>query len=277
MKNVTRVRLPLAQPPHILDMRYGPVPLPDIRHYCNPHVWNMHLYRYSALLLVNGEEFTLAPGLVTIIPPAARLEYRWHLPDNLHLYAHLTFASSALAESANLPLLLDAGPAFARLWHGMESGIAAFPTHPAKARSRVWEVLWELAELGRPPEDDPVVAETQTRIASAIGDAPRVGDLARAAGVSQDTLDRRFQARHGLTVKGYLQQIQRDRITYLLRQGLAPADVAREMGIINLQAFNKLVRRLHGKAPRSLADGMPLTGQVNRHVLQNDKGKLSRK
>ena len=246
-------QVPLGAPPRIFYLSPGPVPHPDSRTYRSPTRWYFHLYSYRAKLTIDGQEFALAPGTISLIAPGSVVRYDWPYPDNLHLFAHFE-CELAAGDLRVIPAVLAAGRSFPRLWSGMEEAIAQNSWNPRAAQARVWDLLWQIA--GLVPDlaagEDPLVTRALAVFHHA-GAAARVSDLAQAAGVSADTLNRHFQAAFGLGVKDYLQRELAARIVSLIQDhGLTPAAAARELRCPNLHAFNKLVRRLCGAGPQAL-------------------------
>lgn len=80
-----------------------------------------------------------------------------------------------------------------------------------------------------------------------------VPDLARRVGLSHSQLNRRFRQRYGRTVNAWIQERRMVLAKELLTSSaLAPSQVARVCGVMDLQYFNKMVRRRWGVAPRAL-------------------------
>src|SRR5579875_1356798 len=83
------VRLDLSQPPQIYGQGRG---IHGVRRLVDdfrlPELWSLHLYSYYAELEVDGRTFPIAPGLVSLVPPGAQIQYRYR-GRSTHLFAHL--------------------------------------------------------------------------------------------------------------------------------------------------------------------------------------------
>lgn len=88
------------------------------------------------------------------------------------------------------------------------------------------------------------------RLKTEFASAPAIADLARSAGLSEDTLQREFKARYGVTPYGYLSLVRMGEAERLLRLSDTPvSEVGRLVGFANHSAFSRAYRRHFGQAP----------------------------
>lgn len=85
--------------------------------------------------------------------------------------------------------------------------------------------------------------------------AARLGDLARATGLSPFHLVRVFRHATGLTPHAFLDQLRIRHARELLRAGHAPAEVALRTGYADQSHLTRHFRRLVGVTPRQYARG----------------------
>jgi AraC-like DNA-binding protein len=198
----------------------------------------------------------ITPGSVGIIAPGVSHEYQYRGRSE-HLYAHFNLRA-ATGDTMPIAALQDMGSEFTPLCERFEHAINVFQTRPAQAEARVWDVLWELSERTARS------AQRQTRrhaaldracrvIQSRISDPLSLVDLATPAGVSPAHLTRLFRAEMGLTATDYLRRCRLERALHLLTRSEVPIkEIACEVGIPDLHAFNKAIRRGYGLSPREL-------------------------
>ncbi|HEY8788366.1 MAG TPA: helix-turn-helix transcriptional regulator [Actinopolymorphaceae bacterium] len=228
-------------------------------------LWSLHLYSYTARLVVDGIVHTVGPGTLTLVPPAAVMEYRYLGPSE-HLYAHLEAPGGYWSEGdaargwSQVPLLQELGPALPGIRDLMTSAIGHSAGIPARTRADMWTVLLQLAELGRSDHTDDVaeryVAASMSFIENYLAEAITVPDVARAAGISHNHLTRLFRARTNSTVVAHIRARRVARATHLLRQStMSISAVAASVGIADLQAFNKTCRAATGLSPRQIRAG----------------------
>jgi AraC family transcriptional regulator len=226
-----------------------------------PDLWQLHLYRYEADLTVDGTPHAIRPGGVSLVPPATTVRYRY-LGRSEHLYAHLRLP--ATGEPLTVPVMQDAGPELPTLSALMLQAVAAGPSAPVRAVAEIWAALWRVAHLTPPaPQGDrhgphPAVTAAIAHIEAHLADPLTVPGVARAAGVSHNHLTRLFRAATGDTVVAYIRRRRLDRARHLLREStLSIAAIAAQIGIPDLQAFNKACRREFGAPPRAVRGSRP--------------------
>jgi AraC-like DNA-binding protein len=253
--STTRWPFPLHAPPRVLQMGIGIHGRQRREKYCMHDLWCVHLYRYHATLRINGEVFPIQPGSISIVPPGTLLEYSYR-GLSVHAYAH--FRLQPKASEVSVPAMQNWGEKFAALNGGFEEAIAAFSTQPERAVARLWDVLWQLTEYSETPTQletslHPAVAQAVRMIELRLAEPISVAELAQHSGISHNHLTRLFQAEMKASVVGYIRQRRMQRAQHLLTQTTLPVKViAAQVGIPDLHAFNKTVRREFGVAPRSL-------------------------
>lgn len=223
--------------------------------YCMQDLWCVHLYRYHATLRINGEVFPIQPGSISVTPPGALLEYSYR-GLSVHAYAH--FRLPLKQSEICVPAMQSWGEEFAALSRSFEQAIAAFSTQPARATAQLWDVLWQLTEYSETPALSesslhPAVAQAVRIIELRLAEPISIAELAHQVDLSHNHLTRLFQAQIGTSVAAYIRKRRMQRAQHLLTQTTLPIKViAAQVGISDLHAFNKMVRRELGKPPRAL-------------------------
>ncbi|WP_370071931.1 helix-turn-helix domain-containing protein [Streptacidiphilus sp. MAP5-3] len=217
-----------------------------------PDLWQLHLYRYSAELVVDGIVHLVRPGCVSLVPPGAVVEFRYRGRSE-HLYAHFELAGPGAP--VRLPVVQDAAADAPGLSDTLLRAVAAHPHTPARTTAEVWAALWSVADLAAPRTDGPhpAVATALAHMEAHLALPLTVPEIARAAGVSHNHLTRLFRSERGDTVVGYLRRRRLEVARHLLRNSTLPITaVAAHVGIPDLQAFNKACRRELGAPPRAV-------------------------
>jgi AraC-like DNA-binding protein len=217
-----------------------------------PDLWQLHLYRYSADLIVDGDPHVVRPGCVSLVPPGAVVEFRYRGRSE-HLYVHFELGLSGTPRA--VPVVQDVAADAPHLSDALLRAVTAHPLTPARATAEVWAVLWSVADRASPRSEGPhpALAVAVAHIESNLARPLSVPDIARAAGVSHNHLTRLFRAEFGDTVVGYLRHRRLEVAKHLLRNSTIPiAAVAAQVGIPDLQAFNKACRRELGAPPRAV-------------------------
>lgn len=213
-----------------------------------PDLWQFHLYGYPAELDVGGRTHEIRPGYVSLVPPGERITYRYQGRSE-HLYAHLRLTGRGDARS--VPVMQDAGAEMPLLTTLLRQAITA--PAPAMAVAGVWTALWHVARLAGTGGTHAAVSAAIAYIESNLAGPLTVAEVAAAAGVSHNHLTRLFRAETGQTVVAYLRHRRLHRARHLLRESTLPiAAVAASVGIPDLQAFNKVCRKVWGASPRAV-------------------------
>ncbi|MEV0623465.1 helix-turn-helix transcriptional regulator [Nonomuraea sp. NPDC050404] len=215
-----------------------------------PDLWQLHLYDYTAGLVVGGTPHTINPGHVSLIPPDTEVHFHYQGRSE-HLYAHFRLPGGD--DPHTVPVIRDARDQAPGLGAALRQAIAAVPHTPARASAEVWSVLWRVAGLTEAGSPHAVVAAAIAYIEADLAAPLTVPAIARAAGVSHNHLTRLFRAHTGGTVVAYIRRRRMSRALHLLRESTqAIPAIAAVVGIPDLQVFNKVCRRELGASPRAL-------------------------
>ncbi|MEM8782512.1 MAG: AraC family transcriptional regulator [Planctomycetota bacterium] len=259
-------RLPLSDPPRLREAGRAQHGRTRTERYRMPTLWCLHLYDYDADLDVDGHAIAIRPGLATLVPPGARTVYRYRKPVNEHFYAHFgittVHSNEARANTPSVPDAIPLGLEADAIRRQFERIVATRSTHPRHADALFWGLLWDLAtrpweatKSSPSPSTAPLgptrsVADAVAYIDTHLHRPLRVADLARRVGLSHNHLTRQFRAHFDQTVAGFIRRRRIDRAKHLLLETDRPvAAVASEVGLPDLQQFNKTFRRETGRAP----------------------------
>ena len=217
---------------------------------------HLYFYKHEATLVLGDSQLEVTPGSVSVIPPGVSHQHRYR-DRAAYLYAHFV-PRAQTGDPMPILALQDLGPDFTSLCERFEHAVQVFGARPAQAEARLWDVLWELSERTAQREQRQsrrhVALDRACRVIQArLADQLSLSDLATPAGVSPAHLTRLFRAEMGLTATDYLRRCRLERALHLLtRSEVAIKQIACEVGIPDLHAFNKAIRRGFGISPREL-------------------------
>lgn len=248
----------MAQAPRILHITSTAHTEPRPASDAATPAWSIYCYRQAATLLLEGRPLEVHAGSVLLIPPNVEHALVQSEPG-AHLSARFTLPYP-LEQGDAVPVcaVLELGPELGALWDRFEQAIVAFSARPAQAEARLWDLLWELADRTlRSRREEPRLHVALTRacriVHARLTEPLSLSDLAGPAGVSPAHLTRLFRAELGLTATDYLRRCRMERALQLLTRSELPIkEIACEVGIPDLHAFNKAVRRGYGVSPREL-------------------------
>lgn len=247
--------LSLAEPPEIRQMGIALHGEYRVEPFVNLSFWSVHAYHYRATLFANEQRVEIEPGCVTILMPGEDLEYHFEGPSR-HVYAHFLPAASS-KEQRPLPIVQKLGPSFARFEADLREAVGWFPHETMRARARLWDLLWRLAEPAAESHGSasmpPVLSRALELIELTMAGGVSVTSLAEQLDLSQPHLNRLFRQHLNVSTLQYVLRRRVEKAEHLLRHTTLPVKaIAREVGIRDLQQFNKLLRQRTGKSPRSL-------------------------
>jgi AraC-like DNA-binding protein len=241
--------------------------------YQLPYLWQLHLYRYEGDLIVDGRPYRIRPGAVSVVPPGAVLEFRYHSRSE-HYYAHFHAPLGDGRQGVFVPHLQAAGGQVPGLTDLMAGVVGAVGHEPAHASAELWAALWRVAMLAAHAEKEathPSLAKAMAYIDARLAEKLEVAEIARVAAVSGNQLTRLFRAHTGMTVVGYIRLLRMQRARHLLCESTIPvAAVAASVGIPDLHAFNKACRREFGYSPRQLRSRTLRPEWAEEHRMTSD-------
>lgn len=271
-----RWSMALRVPPRIERMGASMHGLRPTERFHIAGLWSIHLYRYRGELCVidTGEVFPIRPGHAGITPPDTDVEYRFD-EHAIHVWAHVHLPDPGVAAADDtrrepVPAMVDLGSTFGTWWSAFDRALASWYREPAYAAAMLWHLTWaihdapgdQIAGTGRgaspafPYGDHPALGDALQIIETRLADPLRVAGVAAEVGISHNQLTRLFREATGLTPLAYLRARRVEQATYLLTRSTRPIkSIAAEVGIPDLQAFNKVIRSATGRSPRALRAG----------------------
>lgn len=232
----------------------------------------LHQHDYEGRIHIGPGQYELRPGDLTLTP--ADIESHYHLPrDGYHLCIHFRPTDAATPEerhALNLPLHLRLGTGSnsirQRIWWITDLHRRAEHADARKralalaaASAGMQELLLTLALLE--PEEESLAEPVSSRVEKAmltllelidlrLKEVLAIPELAEASGLSQNYLARAFRRRYGMAVPHFILLRRIELARHLLTtSGLTVKQVAHEVGLPDVQHFNKQFRRVAGLSP----------------------------
>ena len=230
----------------------------------------LHQHDYEGRVHIGEEPYELRAGDLTLTP--AGVESRYHLQRRgYHLCIHFSFTLATAEEvrALHLPCHLRLGassnPIRQRIWwitdlyrRAAHSDLHKRALALAAASAGLQELLLTLA-LSDPHEQ--LTDTVSTRLENALQtlieavearlqEPLAVPALAEMAALSQNYLARVFRLRYGMTIPHFILLRRIELARHLLSTSKATVkQIAQEVGLPDVQHFNKQFRRLVGSSP----------------------------
>ncbi len=225
----------------------------------------LHLYEYPARVRVGRHTYALQPGDLTLTPPDTAKQY-WFGTDGRHWCVHFYPAENRSRDRIRLPIHLRLGERASHAAECLREIVdLANPSGqtPEQERLRQAEaahrfqslLLWfARTQAAVPARRGRCSGKGIERMAAYVREhLPErldVGRLAAVAGLSRNYLARCFRQRFGTTMLRYVLACRIDRARELLETTDAPIQsIAAQVGLPDLQHFNKRFRRVTGLSP----------------------------
>lgn len=215
---------------------------------------SLMLFPYRSRLIVNGMPLAIEAGMLALAPPDS---CKRHEPEEDSSHIWLDFDLPGGCPGAG-PVRFLLGREYAAADAALRDVLAARPIDPLRAEVRLWEFLLRLRSVSRRGAEGRhrAVEETVARIETGLHGHLDVDELAAAAGISRSYLTRLFRRSFGSSCASYIIARRMERARWLLAAtDRSIKSVAAEVGMADLQAFNKAVRRAFGRSPRALREG----------------------
>ena len=221
-------------------------------------LWCIHLYRYVGEAVIDGQSYPIHPGFASVTPADTDLEHVWLHPGSVHISAHFAISATG-TDIVMVSAMQDLGTRATALYDEMTCAIGDFPTERRRAEAVLWRVLWLLSDasevVGSTPALHPAVRQVLQTIEASLAKPLSVAHLANACELSHNQLTHLFRAQVGDTVVGYIVRRRLERASHLLTRSTMPIKaVAAQVGIPDLQQFNKTVRHATGLSPRQVRE-----------------------
>jgi AraC-like DNA-binding protein len=239
----------------------GPTPL-----YQVGDLWSLNLYDLEGTVTFPDLDLSvrLHPGTVCLMPPGLRRSFCFET-KGLQRVVHFRVVPPAL-DIDFAPLTLETGSEYSPLMNVFDEAHAYHPVQRRRADALVWDLLWRLTDLAGteanhhpsgpvlPPELSAATAHIEQHLAEPL----TVQAIVEHTGRSHSHLGRLFHRHYKLSIVGYIRARRMSLARHLLQETDMPIkEIAWEVGLPDLQFFNKTVRRTFGISPRQLRKTTP--------------------
>lgn len=220
-------------------------------------LWAIHLYEYHGTLRIGDFTFCIEPGSFSITPPGVMTEYVF--PKNaFHYCAHFYLRKHSGKAKYSIPLFIPPGAGRPPIDDEFIAAIKLSSQDKLRGKVKLWNILLDIAhgvtgQNGQKNTMHPILTTVISKIETVGNQSLSLGQLAEEARVSRIHLNRIFKSATGETVMARVRRRRLERARHLLLHTTLPIkQIAFECGIPDLHAFNKLIKKTYGHAPRNL-------------------------
>jgi AraC family transcriptional regulator len=226
------------------------------RNYILPDHWSLLVFHYAMAAWFDERPAAIEAGHLVLIPPGGRKRYRQRGRNLRHLVFHFALPPGR-PQDPLLPEWVDLQTSYPTVSDRLLTAVGWAATDPARTEIRLWDLLHELSDLSAlsaPTAAHPhLVLRAQRLMEQRLAEYTGVARIAKELGCSLSHLCATFTKHTGISPGRWMRQRRMTQAEHLLRHSDLPIrTIAAEVGIPDLQHFNKTVRRAFGRAPRAL-------------------------
>lgn len=255
----------MGHPPEILSSGLSAL-LPDRRQrfHVEPGVWTLHFFAYASEYWVDDIPLSFREGTALVTAPDHDQTFIPAKPTE-HLF--VLFKLRPSPERLRLPAIHQLGGLFPHFFQRAREAVGFMSHSRRQAEARLWDILWELGVVSRDSGFNQTLPSVVSGILNAI--EQRIHEnlsvtlLAKEAGISHNHLTRLFKKHMGTTPEKYLCQRRTQKARHLLYHTRWPVKaIASAVGLPDLHAFNKVIRRELGASPRAIRQGTSSVSKI---------------
>ncbi len=207
-------------------------------------------------LEIGGENYPFGHGTAILAPADIPHVYHFQRPTT-KTYAHFRLTSGTV--HAPFPVVQDLGERFEWFRMNILSCRGLWSAEPEKAQAVLWNLLWQLTDGpagGGAPIHHPLIRKLLNHIEKNIAFPLEPASIAAELTCSVTHLNRLCRAAFNLPLASYIRRLRLDRAVHMLSHtSTGIVTIAQEVGLPDLQHFNKLIRSHTGKSPREFRRG----------------------
>ncbi len=241
----------LASPPAVEGM-FGVAEPEKILAWHQTHAhWSALYLMHTGLMKLNGVASEYGPGALYLVRPRSRVVMERPGGGVQETFRFAFNPVDGLAERMAIPIRSDLS-ARRTFWRNeCVEALARIRGGHARMAVVLWHMLWAVALPIESVKRSIYVDHAERIIAERLAQTISVAGMASELNVSHNHLTRLFRQEHGVTIQEYIRQERAEAARKLLTQSTLPIKrIAAEVGIPDLQRFNKFVRELLGASPR---------------------------
>ncbi len=225
--------------------------------------WSLIYFGYEAEVEFDDVAVRVHPGYLALLPPGVRKVYRFEAASP-HYTVHFQMPPATDATSAQLialPWLMDTLGRHEWVLEAFQEMLANAAVNPARSRMRLWDVLFCVSDTpsfkaGGLSGLHPAVRQATQLIEVRLAYSLPVRWLADRVELSPNHLTVLFRKHFKCTVLQYIRQRRVEQARHLLlHTDKRIKEIAVEVGMADLQYFNKSIRAAYGMPPRALRIG----------------------
>lgn len=249
--------VPLSEKPEISTIAHG-THHQGRADYILPSQWTLHLFLGPVEMSITGHHFRMDAHQLLLMPPNIMNHYYFPVKPNRYYYTHFILPKRTGSTLTPVSTVIGLEEDFAKWEEDFIEAIQLFPNDKVRAEIRLWDMLLRLKDLRAPKmhkkgDLHPSLQEAIRWIELNLTEQFSIAGMVKDMDISHNHLTRLFRKQFKKTILGYIRGRRMQRARHLLLNTTRSIkQIAAEVGIPDLQMFNKSVRREFGTSPRNL-------------------------
>ncbi|MDR3688110.1 MAG: AraC family transcriptional regulator [Fimbriimonas sp.] len=246
-------RIDLGEPPRVRLLGFMHFEDGERRWQIPPDLWHLMMPDHPGILRLGSRIHPFEGGSVLLLPPRAAVRLSFEDPSMSGHWYSLFGMPGGHACSVAVATVSDLGLEY-HWWRDRFTFLTSW-SHITDAHRapHIWSILWRIA---RPAEEirlHPYLRMAESIMRENLSKPLRIDALCEELQVSQSHLNRLFVEEFGVGPKRFLLDMRVSKAVSLLRGTTKPLkEIALEVGISDMQQFNKTLRQSIGLSPTGI-------------------------
>jgi AraC-like DNA-binding protein len=210
--------------------------------------WTVYSYQHTNALTINSRTYAVSDGDFGIVPPGARAAHGRCGAGTP--YSYFAFDMPGLGTPrVSIPHIVHSRPDLHREWQVSNGRLVESTVY---LRAFAWDFMCQISRSLAANRSEAVLYDAEAWILANLGRRFTILEMCEELSVSSRQVLRAFRREHGVTVQEFvIQKRVQEAARLLTSTNLEPKEIAVQVGVPDLQHFNKLMRQHTGVSPRA--------------------------
>ncbi len=216
--------------------------------------FHLVMYLHDGIFSLNGIVFPFRRGGLFLVPPGSRCRVE-AIGDREFGHCYVTlFPRDKGRDVFLIPLFTQFSDSECDVWEDLfRVALNRLSQTRTSMDALIWGLAWRIAEPMTALDANPVLDSAVKWIDGHIAEKFSIRDVAAAVDISHNHLIRHFRSELGITPIEYIRQHRAELARGMLTDSTKSIKrIAHEVGVPNLQSFNRLIRECLGMPPRQV-------------------------
>lgn len=213
--------------------------------------WSIFYMLHANTVQIKLHTYVVKEGDIVFLPPGSRVSWSHHGDECSFRVMTFTLPPSGRPLMA-IPHVVRGQN---HLVASMDRAMVRIIETKCAAMAFAWQVLWDVAQPSSVIRHQSIMYEAEEFIEENLGRLFAVEELCGVLNTEYGATLRAFRAEHGVSIQQFIVQKRvQEACRLLTASDISIKEVALRVGYVDLQQFNKMLRRHLGKSPSAVRD-----------------------